>query len=155
MMQKLRYGIAIDPRQPLVAVSIRPDSPNILGRCSSDPIESASQARIRSGDAAPVCPVPVLGLPIITHRPDVIGSDGSYRKKVFIDVSCIRNPTPVGSIPVIRQRIISIAIEISELGIACRPDVIGRDSGNALENRVRAVRRQWERDITPVGSIPM
>src|SRR6266498_2142468 len=115
IIQTLRYRIPIDPRQPLVTVSIRSDGPNVAGGRGCHTIEPASETGIRTGDAAPVCSVPVLGLPVIPNRPDVIGGDGSHRKQIFIDVSRIRYPTPAASVPVIGQRRISVAREITPL----------------------------------------
>ena len=123
----LRYRIPIDPCQPLVTVTVRSNSPNVSGGCGGHAIKSAAETGERRGDAAPVCSIPVLGLPVITHRPNVVGGDGIHRMEIFVNVSRIRDKAPAGSVPMIRQRIISVAIEVSGLGIAHGPDIIGRD----------------------------
>ncbi len=127
IIRTLGYRIPIDPRQPLVTVGIRPDCPNISGGRGGDAIEPTAKAWIRSRDAAPVGPVPVLGLSIIANRPDVIDGDGSHRMQVFVDGPCIRNPIPAGAVPVIGQRRIAVPFKVTRLGITYCPDVAGGD----------------------------
>ena len=155
MSGELRDCIPVDPGQPLVAVSIRTNCPNIFSSRCSDPIKSSTQAWIRSRDPSPLCPVPVLGLPVIANRPDIVRGDGSHPKERFIDVPCIRNPVPAGAVPVIAQRCVPVAGEVRPLGIADRPDIVRGSGGDPLEDLVRVARRWREGDNAPARSIPV
>lgn len=97
----------------------------------------------------------MLSLPVIPDCPDVVGSNGSHRKKVFINVACIRNEIPAGSVPVICQRIIPVAVKIRGLGITHCPDVAGRGARDPLEDLVGVARGWGKGDVAPAGPIPV
>src|SRR5271157_1116951 len=117
----LRNRIPIDPREQ-VGSSYRPD---VAGRCRSYTIEAAPTARIRSTDATPGCSIPVLQLPVISNRPDIVRGNGGYRGQNFVGRSHIVNETPADPIPVIAHWCREVALVIRPLAVAHCPDIIG------------------------------